>query len=292
METIDTMQNGDIEQLRNPIAPITLSDSRATDDAGGGRLALAMNKSQLYTNEHGQLCLMTPVQVTPTEVGEEGMPLTVDFDQGMIRHGTKILSNKTGPNLTGIAPVQIKNNEIGLRLSDSFVLEGSMESEENETSSLALKYPIAITGHTTNNPTAPLTFNFQSGQIKRDGAIFPVKLNVTTMPCAITSRASITINLYTLTLYNVGGIAYLTGYVVFTPTAQINVNQILLSIKPSSGVLQSFFKTFINGISQSNTYVIGLQNYSLTEFSLKALITGIPSSAQITLNFSHIIGKF
>lgn len=291
METIDTIQNGDIQHLRHPIAPISLSDSRGLV-GGRGRLALNTDESQLYTNEHGQLCLMTPVEVIPQEMNEEGTPLTIDFEKMSIKHGTKTFQFPAAPNITGTAPITVENNEIGLNLSDSFVLEGSMGGTENETSSLALKYPIAITGHTTNNPSAPLTFNFQSGQIKRDRTIFPVKLNVDTMSCILTPRSPITMSRYSLKLFNVGGIAYLTGYVVFTPTAQINANEILISIKPSSDVLPSFFNTLISGISQYNSYVIGLTTYSLTEFSLKALITEIPANNQITLNFSHIIGKF
>lgn len=291
METIDTMQNGDIQQLRHPIVPITLSDSRATDAAGRGRLALSMNESQLYTNERGQLCLMTPVQVTPTEVGEEGIPLTVDFERGMIRHGTKIFSSKTSPNLTGIAPVQIKNNEMGLNLSESFVLVGGMSGEENETSSLDLKYPIAVTGDLPSDPRAPLTFNFQSGEISRGDVTFPLSnSNVTPelIDKSITTN-DVNIQSQSVTLYKIGNMLYLVGFVTLTSTIQIPPETRIYNISFPSITVTKPLHGAISPHAYSSTIPYVIFNTSNSSFIVMNMIQ-IQKAFTFTINFSHIIG--
>lgn len=290
METIDTIQNSYIQRLRKPIAPIYLSSSRGLV-GGMDRLALDTDESQLYTNEHGQLCLMTPVEVIPQEMDGNGTPLIIDFEKMSIKHGTQTFRFPAAPNITGIAPIAVKNNEIGLRLSDSFVLEGGMEGEENETASLELKYPIAVTGDLPSNPRAPLTFDFQSGEISRGDVTFPLPNSNVTPELIAKSITTNDVNIQSqnVTLYRINNMLYLVGFVTLTSNIQIPPETRIYNISFPSITVTNPLHGAISPNAYSSTIPYVKFNTSNSSFIVMNM-TQIQRAFTFTINFSHIIG--
>lgn len=297
MDTIDSMQSGDIQKLCNPIAPIIMPESRATDNASG-RLALNTDRSQFYTNENGQLCLMTPVDIVDTSMLTPGTPITINFRNMSITHGDKTFRFPAAPNITGTGPITVENNEIGLNLSDSFFLEGSMDGTENATSSLELKYPIAITGDLPSDPRAPLTFNFQSGEISRGDATFPlsnsnvtpdlIAKSITTNDVNIQSQ-DVNIQSQNVTLYKISNMLYLVGFVTLTSTIQIPPETRIYNISFPSITVTKPLHGAISPHAYSSTIPYVRFNTSNSSFIVMNM-TQIQKAFTFTINFSHIIG--